>query len=328
MFTPIKYATTVNYFIKKKHTVLPGIDFLTLLHTWKPALIEAQKRRMKVFTANTNISYDEVDKFPGLFFWSVVTYQKFWLANTILLSNDEFTFPALQIYYWSKQIKITCYGLLFRFCEIYGIDRKEILYFFQEYYNLVSYDQSFSRVDYKRDFFNITPTVFVNHLKNNNRWSFDWRNIREFKKGNELETIEIGDRANKFSFIRIYNKTIDTKKKKKVQYYFDYTNPTTRFEVELGTKFIEKGMHIEEIIAKMYQYLWFTKKIAPYYKSIRYDPNFIADTQAYLNDRVKRTTKLLVNNIDLRKAIKQINDDQQHYRLRINKTNNHNETQN
>lgn len=313
----INYASTFRTMQKKGVKYTHGVDTIVYMNY----IDELKLREMLSFwlglTVNTNVTY--LNLWNDITAYLDVHSTRVGFYYTLHMQKDEFSFPACQFFLnqQDRSVKTNVYWLFFRFCKMYQFDFRTLLpaldFFGIGLNNIV-------RLDYAFDVFDLTPTNFLEYLKKNkkNRERLNQRNSIEYKKQQVLQTKYIGSKKSKFAFMRLYDKSLDNRQKKKEMYYYDYAEQTTRIEGQFWTNFV-KWLSLDEIIDKVFSYMGLSQeRNTPYYIGKRYDPNVIANIKTFSEAWIRNTVKLMNNWYDLREATKKVNNLQDTYNLRIN----------
>lgn len=240
--------------------------------------------------------------------------------SNITLVSDEFHFPAYQIVWNDDDIKVTVYGLLFRFLEIYLYDRNDWHRIFNKivpYIDVLS--MNCSRCDIRFDYYDTKVKQLYDILADYN--SFEWRTFKMYwPPTDKMETFTLWDRSSCYLYMRCYDKILELKKKYKQERYRDYPNQVARLEFEMRGKFLGKEkFDFRKIYNKLMMYTCIdpTERPEPFYIQAKYDKDKIYDTSIYAMQWENRTKKLLKNRVDLRKACKHINQDQRNWVIKV-----------
>lgn len=308
---PIDYKSVLNYYDKRGYHLDYGLDYLAFdLNLSQPQVISLQDKYKK-FTPNTAQEYHEFSHLPGLLFSFDYSFLRHWFAINISIQSEEFpAFKAIQIYLNQDYSKVSFYWLFFRFTQLASIDWRVIAQDILGFYNLNQDLDTYRimRLDYKVDIFNILPQEFYTRLRKYNHRK--GRNVTHdsitYRKKWVLETKYIGSKQSKYAFARIYNKTIDTKRKKKDVFYFDHPQDTTRVEWQFGSTFTG-SYKLSEIMRKVASYCGLDSLYEwKFYEGHRYHPDVIINVEKYKEDFEKRWKKLLDNGIDIGRNIESL----------------------
>lgn len=177
-----------------------------------------------------------------------------------------------QIY--SKYARLDFYGSFFRLIEIWEFPKD----FFLSYLNEISDENpTISRIDYCFDLFYKKATSIPSPKRLFSKINESTK-IYEIKKGTSLESWSVWSKTAKRYIVRMYDKLLDTKKKWKYFLYGDYLQYETvqRFEVEFWPKFTRGYFlsDIQQLLSKIYSFLWVEKKIFDWLLFYQYDSHF------------------------------------------------------
>lgn len=302
---PVDFSKTLDHF-SKKYQLLEWVDTLVYWISYNPNMIDNLKDYIDSLSTNTNLLY--LSECHWVHWYMNTTILSHWSTATIHLQDDQYQFPAFQLYFNSKIAKFTVYGSFFRYCIIKNLNPSDLIDHYYSTFPLWPFSHII-RCDYAFDLLWIDPLRFYQHLEKINKSNLTQRRIQDIYNNWYLETKYIWSRQSSFLFARLYNKYIDSKKKKKTMFYYDYPDPTTRIEFQMGGKFIWDKT-LPEIIFQLHSYIWYKdfNKQWNYYVWKRYDRDHIADREMYLSKRKSQTVKLIKNWVPLESTAVEIND--------------------
>lgn len=248
-----------------------------------------------------------------------ISYNRGGAVSNITLVSDEFHFPAYNIARNDENIKVTVYGMLFRFLEIYWYDRGDWYKIFQKIIPYIDLKQMYvNRCDIRFDYYHLTVNELYKIIEESN--SFEGRTFRMYWPPNKIETFTLWDRQSCYLFMRCYDKKLELQKKYKDIWYKDYPSEVARLEFEMRGKFLWKDVFdFWKIYNKLMMYTKIDNSIRPepFYIQTKYDKDQIYDIDVYALQRENRTKKLLKNGVDLRKACRRINQEQKNWVVKV-----------
>jgi len=312
METPINYRKVARYFQKKWDVISTGIDTLVYKLSMNELQIQSAKENYSQYTLNTNVAYFKLSNYEHLSFQSIYTADGKGYAQTIIIYNDQFALPGLQIYVNNKVQKLTAYGLFFRLCQLVQMDPFLLIDDICDHF-AISRQDALYRGDYKIDILGQKPSTVLGMLYERNR-SFSARNQTIISKKWELETIYIGAKGSNYAYARMYNKSIDTDKKVKGEFYADYPNPTTRIEVQTGPRFCGT-LTLAQWLEKVRSYMGddHADFDGPYFIGKRYNPDWILNNENFRKRVENSLIKGAKNGLDLSKEFARASQAQPFY---------------
>jgi len=307
----------------KNTNVVMWRDTLVFYRTNTAELYEALQAKYSQYSENTASFFVSSEDYQGVQYSYTVSFTRFGTIVQVHLTNDEFSIPVLQLYFNKAYIKVTAYGLLFRYCELYSIPFMDMIEDITVWIPVDIHQMKYTRMDYKIDFLGTSVKELIGLIEEANPNYKEWRLIQTFEKWGDIETLYIGSRTDSFIFGRIYDKIEDNKTKTKFMFYRDYPPQTARFEFQMWSRFIEY-QDLDKMKNKLFSYMWLHElqdfpTFGPYYTGARYDRRKITDTEQYTANVENRILKLLHNGVDLKPAFTRINNKQPWYTLRANK---------
>jgi len=321
MITRVNYNPIIKYAEKNKLRIESWIDTLVYMDYLKLDHFTLINSFIAKYTLNTNVKYLD---FSNWLKWYVTFAQSDqFLYATLHLFNDEYSFPACQFTICQKEhyVKSTFYWLFFRFCKLYNTDYELIKK------DLNIFDLPFSRIarcDYAIDIIWMTVNKGLELLKKNKINAEKWlvrKNLKQIQyfEWNNIQTHYIWNKKSKYAYVRLYDKTLDNKDKKKSNFYFDYDKQTLRIEWQFMTTFTSEHS-ILTILEKIKTRFWIANLYHwNFYEWKRYDKDKIANIHLTAQRWCNLTIKLAHNWYDLKNACEFINLNNDIIHLRVRK---------
>lgn len=281
--------------MKKRNLVYWGVDYVRAYIS--PNLNNKNLKILKNLCLNSNqwnIEYNNCSL-------TIIKQPMQWLGELYSVLYDNI---SIAFFWFNFQNKKDFIEITWQWLTIFWED---IFYFLINFFNFNFI--KFKRIDLCFDLELEINYFFEKILNKKYKEKIDWKyktKMKEWKSPkNGLETLEIWDKnikANSYSFIRIYNKILDSKKKWKLFLYEQYKNEKwwykdiTRFEIELRE---DLCLHYEYNFLKQYNFQFyrivksFYKFNVQFFKFLK-DEDFIKFKKNY-NEKNKSITEKIKN---------------------------------
>jgi len=316
-YKPLNYSEPMQHFKDQWLKIWTGVDTLVYELQMTKSYAREIATRFQQMTLNTNTDMYTLWAIKDIEFISEYTQWPYSTTCTIRMHHEQFTIPAFQFHITTELSKLTVYWLTFRVCELFNLSYDVIMKHLLERYTL-QLTGRIIRCDFRFDIHWITPQTFIDQLKKTQLEEFSKRTLETRVNQWQTNTIYIWNRKSRTCYVRVYNKYEDSKKKWKLAFYHDYSNPTTRIEFQMGSQFIWV-LDLDGTIKKLLSYVGFpSERKWNYFVVNRSSEEYILDIQKYTTNWVNRTIKLMKNWIDLRQNCKEVNKSQDNYRIRVN----------
>lgn len=225
------YKIDYSYYKNNSKTISQGIDYLKLVDS---GTLSIGFDPVDIDDDNSNFAIIDMGWFSLTMEKTIVKGSWEWYKFSI--DYNGFSTPLFMVRYYRWKSIVDFYGSFFRLIDIQ--------YLPSNYLDIVvkclgiSYNSSISRIDYRLDFFSDSD-IKVQKYNDLLKHSINASTLRIWKKWQILTNWQCWDKSSKAVVFRLYDKLIDSVKKKKQYLYFDYFrfNSVHRLEFECNLKF-------------------------------------------------------------------------------------------
>lgn len=270
------YSINYSYYKDNSKSISQGIDYLKLVDSGHLSIGESMG--IDIDNDNSNFAIVNIGWYDLTIDRTTVKGSGDWYKFTI--DFNGFPTPLFLVRYYKWKTIIDFYGSFFRLIDIN--------YLPSDYLDKVvkcldiSYNSSISRIDYRLDFFSDSQ-LKVQKYDDILKHSINASTLRIWKKWQIMTNRQCWDKNSKAVVFRLYDKLVDSVKKKKQHLYFDYFrfNSVHRLEFECNLKFCRwfSLNDLPLLLDKIYRVFWLSENKRIDKILYRYDKNKLVYTR-------------------------------------------------